>query len=243
MKIQAAENEPVYRVLIVDDDGMIRNLISTILSTKRHLLEQASSGKEALEKAIQGKFDAAVVDVVMPGMDGITLTRELLKRLPDLPVMIMTGYSQTNYMKMPINEAAFVAGAVEFIDKPFTVHEFSTRFHKMVLNHKILMQTKARQREIERMSSQIIADMQKESGERIDTLQKELEDLRSKLTRLESDCRVGGGTDERKKIPEPDERPQGPEGPDVDLVKALQKKLGVIQKNRQSGPEKDERHG
>ena len=243
MKIQAAVDEPVYRVLIVDDDGMIRNLISTILSTKRHLLEQASSGKEALEKASQGKFDAAVVDVVMPGMDGITLTRELLKRLPDLPVMIMTGYSQTNYMKVPINEAAFIAGAAEFIDKPFTVNEFSTRFHKMVLNHRTLMQTKARQREIERMSSQIIADMQKESGEKIDTLQKELADLRSKLTRLESNCQVSGGGAVGERISEPDERRQGHEGPDSDLLKALQKKLGAIQKIRQAGPQKDESHG
>ena len=179
----------------------------------------------------------------MPGMDGITLTRELLKRLPDLPVMIMTGYSQTNYMKMPINEAAFAAGAVEFIDKPFTVHEFSTRFHKMVLNHKILIQTKARQREIERMSSQIIADMQKESGEKIDTLQKELADLRSKLTRLESDCQVNGGRSRGKGSRNRMKNRGGLKGLVSDLLKALQKKLGTIQKNRQAGTEKDERNG
>ena len=55
-------------------------------------------------------------------------------------------------MKVPINEAAFAASAAEFIDKPFSVNEFSARFHKMVLNHRILIQTKARQREIEWIS-------------------------------------------------------------------------------------------
>ncbi len=237
MKMQAAENGPSYRVLIVDDDGMIRNLISTILSAKGHLPEQASSGKEALEKISQGKFDAAVVDVVMPGMDGITLTRELLKRLPDLPVMIMTGYSQTNYMKVPIDEAAFTAGAAEFIAKPFSVSEFSARFHKMVLNHRVLTQTRARQREIEAMSSHLIAEVQKESSEKIDALQQEVIDLRNKLTHLESDRPVIGEGAEGKKISEPDEGAQAPEGLrlDGDVVEKLETKLGLIRKNRQTG--------
>ncbi len=61
MKPQTAEKEPVYRVLVVDDDRMIRNLISTVLSTKGHLTEEASGGKEALGKVGPGEYDGAVV--------------------------------------------------------------------------------------------------------------------------------------------------------------------------------------
>ena len=167
-----------YRVLIVDDDEMVRKLISTLLSKKGHLCEQARDGLDALAKSSQNEYDAVITDVVMPNMDGILLTRELLKKYPALPVMVMTGYSRSTYRKQTIDEAAFDEGASEFIDKPFSVQEFSVRFHKMMVNHKTLAQIKARQQEIERRSSQIITDLQKESAERIEALRKEVEALK-----------------------------------------------------------------
>ena len=73
------------------------------------------------------KFDAIVTNIVMPKMDGITLTKELLKRTPKLPIMVITD---------PDNEfssvTALAAGAREFIKKPFSLTEFGTRFEKMM---------------------------------------------------------------------------------------------------------------
>ena len=157
---------------------MVSKLISTLLSKKGHLCEQARDGLDALGKASQNEYDAVITDVVMPNMDGILLTRELVKKHPALPVMVMTGYSRSTYRKQTIDEAAFDEGASEFIDKPFSVQEFSIRFHKMMANHKTLAKIRARQQEIERRSAQIITELQKESAERIEALRKEVEALK-----------------------------------------------------------------
>lgn len=80
-----------YKVLVADDDSAIRYTIVAMLSSLEHLCHVAADGAEALNKAKGEHFDAVVTDVQMPHMDGITLTRELLKQNPSLPVMVMTG--------------------------------------------------------------------------------------------------------------------------------------------------------
>jgi CheY-like chemotaxis protein len=82
-----------HRVLIVDDEEMVRNLVCSLLSKYGHSCETAKDGVEALEKLKKNSFDSAVIDIVVPLMDGITLTKELLKLNPKFPVMIMTGHA------------------------------------------------------------------------------------------------------------------------------------------------------
>jgi len=79
---------------------------------------------------METKFDALITDIVMPEMDGITLTKELSKHYQNLPVMAMTGYAE-EYSA----EAAIASGAREFIKKPFSISEFSIRFNKMMRDH------------------------------------------------------------------------------------------------------------
>ena len=86
--------------------------------------------------------------------------------------MIMTGFSRLSYMKQPIDEEAIRAGANDFISKPFSPSEFSARFQKMMATQEVLSQMKARQQEIERRSSEMIAAIQKESMDRIETIKK-----------------------------------------------------------------------
>ena len=83
-----------YRVLIVDDEETVRQFYMYLcLSNYGHSCETAKDGIEALEKIKKNSFDSAVIDIVMPHMDGITLTKELVKLYPNLPVMIMTGHA------------------------------------------------------------------------------------------------------------------------------------------------------
>jgi len=133
-KLKMSENLNIksshYIVLVVDDEEPMRKLIETLLSQKGHQCAAASSGLEALEKIKENKFDAVVADIVMPEMDGLTLTRELSKHDQSLPVMIMTGHAD-EYSA----EAAIALGAREFINKPFSITEFVIRFHKMMHDH------------------------------------------------------------------------------------------------------------
>jgi len=120
-----------YRVLIVDDRETVRNLVSSLLSKYGHSCETAKDGIEALEKLKKDSFDSAVIDIVMPLMDGITLTKELLKLYPKFPVMIMTGQADEHSAG-----SAIAAGAREFIKKPFFIDEFILRFDKMMHDRK-----------------------------------------------------------------------------------------------------------
>ena len=119
------------KILIVDDEEMMCSFLVSLLSKRGHECQTAKDGIEALEKIKKGSFDSAVTDVVMPLMDGITLTRELLKLYPNLPIMIMTGHADDHSA-----ETAIAAGAREFIRKPFFIDEFILRFDKMMRDHK-----------------------------------------------------------------------------------------------------------
>ena len=100
-----------YNILVVDDEEQIRKLIASLLAAKRHHVTTASNGLEALDKIVGGKYDAVISDVVMPEMDGITLTEELSKQYQSLPVMVMTGHTE-HYLA----ETAIASDARTFID-------------------------------------------------------------------------------------------------------------------------------
>jgi len=120
-----------YRVLIVDDDEQVRNFIVSLFSKYGHVCETAENGIEALRKLKKNSFDSAVIDIVMPLMDGITLTRKLVNLYPNLPILIMTGHADEHSAG-----SAIAAGAREFIKNPFSIDEFILRFDKMMRDRK-----------------------------------------------------------------------------------------------------------
>ena len=170
-----------YKVLVVDDEQGIREVICSTLSQRGHVCDQAADGQEALEKFSHEKYDAAVIDFSMPKMNGIVLMREILKIKPEFPIMIMTGFKDAQFEGTSIDEKAVAAGATDFLEKPFTIEGFWLRFYKMIENFKILLQMKARQEDLHKISNEMIGDLQKESREKIQLLEKELEALKKKL--------------------------------------------------------------
>ena len=166
---EASSKFPRYNVLVVDDQEAMRSLIVALLSRRGHSCFGADNGVEALRKALANKFDAVITDIVMPEMDGITLTKELLKRFPNLPVMVITGHDDESS-----SVAAISAGAKEFIKKPFSYGEFVLRFQKMMRDQEIVTQIEARQQGM-------LFHSQRKSREEIDELKKEIETLRNRL--------------------------------------------------------------
>ncbi len=160
---------PRYKVLVVEDEEPIRKIVIAFLSRQGHTCIIARGGVEALSKIHENKFDAVITDIVMPGMDGIALTKELLSQFPDLPIMVMTGYSK----EYPA-ESAIRAGAQDFIGKPFGYDELILRFDKMMADHETLLQIEAKQNEM-------LFNLQTESSEKINQLKKEVEALKGRL--------------------------------------------------------------
>jgi len=121
-----------YKILVIDDDEPMGKLVVSLLSPRGHQCVTASSGREALDKIMETKFDALITDIAMPEMDGITLIKEVSKHYQNIPVMVMTGYTE-EYSA----ETIIASGAREFIKKPFSISEFPVRFDMMMRDHKI----------------------------------------------------------------------------------------------------------
>jgi two-component system response regulator MprA len=116
-----------YKILVVDDEELIRNLVVNVLSEMGYSWMTAIDGVDALQKMGENKFDAVITDITMPNMDGIILTREISKQYPAIPVMVMIAFDEEYAMGTAIS-----VGAREFIKKPFSLDEFAIRLHKMI---------------------------------------------------------------------------------------------------------------
>ena len=81
-------------ILVVEDNDEVGAFAETLLLELGHRVTRARSGEEALELALETRFDLVFSDVVMPGMGGLALAEELARVRPDLPVLLATGFSQ-----------------------------------------------------------------------------------------------------------------------------------------------------
>ena len=77
-------------ILVVDDEEIMREILDALLAREGYHVRLASSAEEGLDLARSFPFDAAIVDVMMPGMDGLAMLEELKKQDDDLPVLMVT---------------------------------------------------------------------------------------------------------------------------------------------------------
>ncbi|NPA93183.1 MAG: response regulator transcription factor, partial [Chloroflexi bacterium] len=110
----------VIRVLIVDDIAETRENIRRLLQFEKgiEVVGSAASGKEAVALADKLRPDVVIMDINMPGMDGITATEHIRQRVPYAQIVILTVQDDPNYMRR-----AMLAGARDFLSKPPTIDE------------------------------------------------------------------------------------------------------------------------
>ena len=100
------------KILMVDDEEQFRTTTKKILTRRGFETVLAESGEEAIEKLTENP-DVAILDVKMPGMDGHETLKEIKKRLPDLPVIMLTGHGA-----LPSAREALIEGAFDYLSKP-----------------------------------------------------------------------------------------------------------------------------
>jgi len=101
-------------ILIVDDEKTIRLAISMALEKLGIPLETAASGEEALEKVAQDGYELMLLDLRLPGLDGMAVLRQVSQQLPELKVIIITAFGSID-----LAVEAMKLGAVDFLQKPF----------------------------------------------------------------------------------------------------------------------------
>ena len=123
-----SEPEITETVLVVEDEDMLRNLVSRILRRKGYQVLEASHGHEAIEvcQHYEGPIDLLVTDVVMPAMSGRELARRLIGNNPSMRVLYMSGYTDDSLVLSGGLDSGGIDGeGPPFIQKPFTPTELS----------------------------------------------------------------------------------------------------------------------
>ena len=102
------------RILLVDDDPSVRRALARLLGAAGYKVEVFSSAEEFLERRIENEDACLVLDVRMPGLDGMQLQRRLTEEDTSIPIIFITGHGD-----IPMSVRAMKAGAVDFLAKPF----------------------------------------------------------------------------------------------------------------------------
>ena len=128
-------------LLVVDDELIVRDSLDKWFREEGYDVTVADSAQDALAKMAARKFDLALVDIKMPGTDGVELQRRMHEIDPDMLVIIMTGYASVETAV-----AALKNGAYDYVSKPFDPDDIAHTVHN-ALSHKRAQQENARLRE------------------------------------------------------------------------------------------------
>ena len=106
------------KLLIIDDDTSYTSSMSDILGEFGHTVEVANTGEEALRKVKDARYNAILLDLVMPGMNGLEVFRAIKKIFPSCVVIIVTGFTQSELIPATLDE-----GAYKVIQKPVKIKD------------------------------------------------------------------------------------------------------------------------
>ena len=120
------------KIMIVDDDPNIRELVSALLKDGGFNICEARDGRDALENMMDENPDLAIVDVMMPNMDGYELCKKLRQYYENLPVLMLTAKAE-----LPSKVKGFEAGADDYLTKPFEGDELLLRVRALLRRYKI----------------------------------------------------------------------------------------------------------
>jgi two-component system response regulator CpxR len=115
-----------HKILVIDDDPKLASLLVEYLEGRGLLVEKAANGLDGLERRRSGSFDLIVLDVMMPGMDGFTVLKELRKE-SQIPVIMLTARTE-DFDRI----VGLELGADDYLNKPFNPRELLARIHAIL---------------------------------------------------------------------------------------------------------------
>jgi two-component system, OmpR family, response regulator len=110
------------RILIVEDEARIRAFLARAFEAEGFRVDVVEDGEHGLERALTGPYDLVILDLLLPGRDGLDALRELHRQRSDLPVLILSARAD-----LPTKLRGFELGAVDYVAKPFSLDELLAR--------------------------------------------------------------------------------------------------------------------
>jgi len=132
------------RILIVDDEPHVRESLGAFLRDHDYDVDLAASGDEALVQAAERSYQLVVLDVRMPGLDGIATLRALKERQAGLPVLMITAYAD-----VASAVAAIKGGAWDYVVKPFDPEQILNVVRNVVAHHELVRENLSLRRRLE----------------------------------------------------------------------------------------------
>ena len=156
-------SDRAVRVLLVDDDDLMRAGLRAVLSSDDTIeaVGEASDGRQAVQRVIELRPDVVLMDVRMPDLDGIAATREVLSVAPESKVVILTTFEDDEYVFGALN-----VGASGFLLKRTRPEDLIAAIHTIAAGDSLLSPSVTR-RVIDRMAGQAVP---KAAGERLEVL-------------------------------------------------------------------------
>lgn len=115
------------RLLIVDDDKQIRELLSFDISQSGYIVDCATDGQEGLKKALENNYDLILLDVMMPKMNGYDVCKNIRIAKPDIPILMLTAKGS-----IEDKTEGFDCGADDYLIKPFEIQEVLLRIRALL---------------------------------------------------------------------------------------------------------------
>jgi len=128
-------------VLLVDDELEFTQVLSERMKSRGVDVDIAASGREALEKVRGKSYDAIILDLSMPEMDGIETLQHLLENNPDLQVVLLTGYAT-----LAKGIEAIKLGAMDFLEKPAEIQKLMERIQEAKANKMLLVEKRVEEK-------------------------------------------------------------------------------------------------
>jgi diguanylate cyclase (GGDEF)-like protein len=111
-------NRKSFRILVVDDEEIIRSLFRDVLEDKGYQVVLAPNGEEAIERLKETPFDLVITDIRMPGIDGMEVLRRSKAKYPEIDIIIITGYASVETAV-----EAMKLGAADYLTKPLNIDQ------------------------------------------------------------------------------------------------------------------------
>src|SRR5437016_11525093 len=110
------------RILVIEDEPRILGFLARGLEAEGFSVDAARNGAEGLKRARRDSYDLVLLDLLLPGLDGLSVLHELNRAKPDLPVVIVSARSD-----LPTKLRGFGLGAADYLSKPFSFDELLAR--------------------------------------------------------------------------------------------------------------------